>query len=129
MCAKQKRRRAAKHRRTGNVGRRVGKQRVARQRRNVHKGGRRAAAPATAEQIANNIRGAIRRHIAGLSTRINRNRHDLPTVDIMAAFGADATALNAYLAAGATLSAVTPAAATAPAPTTPVIGTPVIATS
>ena len=67
---------------------------------------RRAHTPVAAEQVVTHIRGAIGRHVAQLTKRINANPHKIAAAAITASFGADAAALAGYLAAGAALGAV-----------------------
>jgi hypothetical protein len=74
----------------------------------------RAKTPATATQVAGNLRRAIRQHVKTLTNRINANKRGQTAAAITAEFGADAAALAGYLAAGTALG--TPPAPAAPAP-------------
>jgi hypothetical protein len=59
--------------------------------------------PKAAADVAQNFRQAIMRHAAQMTRRMNQNRAGFSAEEILAAFGADAEAFKAYLAAATAL--------------------------
>ena len=86
----------------------------------------RAKTPATADQVTNNLRRAIRQHVKTLTNRINANKRGQTAAAITASFGSDAAALAGYLAAGTALG-TPPTPAVAPSAPAAVLATPPLA--
>ena len=78
-----------------------------------------------ANQVKENIRNAVRAHMADIAGRINRNQSGVPAPAIHAAFGEEADLLHRYLALGAKL-ARGPQAKVHPAPVAAVITEPTV---
>ena len=57
-----------------------------------------------ANQVKENIRNAVRAHMADIAGRINRNQSGVPAPAIHAAFGEEVDLLHRYLTLGAKLA-------------------------